>query len=43
MVQAQDVTRVLLFAVSCLSAPSVWSEGRVELFSPSGYAKDVAK
>lgn len=41
MVRAQDVTRVLLFAVSCLSASSVWSEGRIELISPSGYAKDV--
>ena len=41
MVQPQDVTRVLLCAVSCLNAGWAWSEPRVELVSPSGYAKDV--
>ena len=41
MVQPQDVTRVLLLAVSCLSADGVWSAARVELFSPSGYEKDA--
>ena len=41
MVQPQDVTRILVLAVSCLSAGWAWSEGRIELFSPSGYAKDV--
>ena len=40
MVQTHT-TRILLFAVSCLGANWAWSDGRIELFSPSGYAKDV--
>ena len=43
MVQTHDVTRVLLFAVSCLGAEWAWSEGRIESFSPSGYTKDASQ
>ena len=41
MVKPTDVSRTLLFALSCLIAGLAWPEARVEMFSPSGYAKDV--
>lgn len=41
MVPSKAVSRILLFAVSCLSADCVRSEGRIESFSPTGYAKGV--
>ena len=41
MVTPTDLSRALLVALSCLIAGSAWPEARVEMFSPSGYAKDV--
>ncbi|MDE0191620.1 MAG: MG2 domain-containing protein [Gammaproteobacteria bacterium] len=41
MVEPTDVSRTLLFALSCLTVGVAWPDARVEMFSPSGYAKDV--
>ncbi|MYJ74474.1 MAG: hypothetical protein F4089_04945, partial [Gammaproteobacteria bacterium] len=37
----REVSKSVLAVVSCLCAGLVWSQARVELFSPSGYAKDA--
>ena len=41
MVKPTDVSRALLFALSCLIAGWAWPGAQVEMFSPTGYAKDV--
>ena len=41
MVKPTDMTRAPLLALSCLIAGLAWPQARVEMFSPSGYAKDV--
>ena len=41
MVKPKDATRALLLALSCLVAGLAWPQARLEMFSPSGYAKDV--
>ena len=37
----REVSKSVLAVVSCLCAGLAWSQARVELFSPSGYAKDA--
>ena len=41
MVKPKDATRALLLALPCLVAGLAWPQARLEMFSPSGYAKDV--